>query len=169
VTANTPLTVAGTLTTLGGAPIAAAPVEIQQLLAGSETTLAEVVTGADGAYTAQFTPAKEALVRALHRPAPAAVSSLLFVPVAPAVTLTLVTTAPLTVTGTVTPPGPHVIVELLRAGRQKPLRSRRLRAAGGHFTATFATPGPGSYVVRASTEPGNGLASGRSADVPVTV
>jgi hypothetical protein len=168
VPAGTPLAVSGTLTTLGGAPIAGVPVEIQQLLAGTETTLAQAATGADGSYTGQVTLQRGALIRALHRPAPATVSSLMFVSVAPVVTLAVVTTSPLTVAGTVNPPGPHVTVELFRPGRKKPLGTRRLRATGGHFTATFATPAPGSYLVRATTDAGDGLAAGTSPDVPVS-
>ena len=71
------LTTSGRLTRRGGAAIAGAPIQIQAI--GDPSPLATATTGADGSFTATFTPRRSVLLRALHAPRPAAVSSLLVV------------------------------------------------------------------------------------------
>jgi hypothetical protein len=170
-TAGTPGTAAGRLTDLTGAPLAGAPVEIQQLLAGREQTLAQAATAADGSFAVPVTLSENALLRALHRPAPATVSGVLSLGVAPLITLTLESASPLRVSGTVTPAGPPVTVELLSAAapRRKPVRSKPVAAAGGSFSAALPAPHPGRYLLRAVTAATADHVAGASAPISVTV
>ena len=156
VPANAPgtqVTVSGGLADLAsGTPLAGAPLELQQIdPRGAETTIATLSTAADGSWSYTAAPAVNTLLRALHRPAPAAVSDIVVLAVAPAVTLTLVSTAPLIVSGTVTPAGPGVTVDLYRilagAGAGAWSRQKRVAAAGGTFQTRIKRPRPGRYVV----------------------
>lgn len=153
---GTPVTVTGRLTDLRtGAPLTTAPLEVQQITGtDTETTIATLTTDAAGGWSYTAAPAQNTLLRALHRPAPASVSDIVVLAVAPAVTLTVVSTAPLTVSGTVAPAGPRVTLDLYRVqrpGRRKLVKSRQLAANGGQFTATFRRLTPGSYLLLAST------------------
>jgi hypothetical protein len=156
---GSPVTVSGALTDLAsGAPLASAPLEIQQIAPrGRETTIATLMTAADGTWSYTAAPAQNTLLRALHRDAPAAVSDIVVLAVAPVLTLTVDGTTPLTVSGTVTPAGPHVTIDLYRLGapghprRRRLVASRRVAAAGGSFHARLKHPGAGRYVVIART------------------
>jgi hypothetical protein len=100
-----------------------------------------------------LTPTGNTLVRALHRPAPAVVSGVVPIAVAPTVTLTLDSQAPLTVNGTVSPPVHPVTVVLYKVvgGRRRRITSKRVGAPGGQFHARLKTGGPGRYTVIAQT------------------
>ena len=92
--------------------------------------------------------------------------------VAPVLTLTLVSSAPLVLTGTVAPAGPHVTLDLYRVtsrGRRRLVASRRLAAAGGSFHARIGRPAAGGYVLIARTDASARYASGASPPVALTV
>jgi N-acetylmuramoyl-L-alanine amidase len=174
VSAGAPVTVTGRLSDLPtGGPIAGAPVEIQQIAPrGGESTIATLTTAADGTWSYAASPAQNTLLRALHRPGPATVSDVVVLAVAPAVTLTLASTTPLVVTGTVAPAGPRVTVDLyrVRAGGRRPLvRSRRLAAAGGSFHARIKAPEAGRYVLIARTTASARFAAAASPPVEFAV
>ena len=171
---GTALTVAGSLSDLGtGAPIPSAPLELQQVgPGGAETTIATLTTAADGRWSYTAMPAQNTLLRALHRAAPAAVSDVVVLAVSPALTLTLVSTAPLVLTGTVAPAGLHVTVDLYRIVRSEHrqlVTSKQLAAAGGSFHARFKRPQPGSYVLIARTDTSSRYSAGASSPVELTV
>jgi N-acetylmuramoyl-L-alanine amidase len=154
VSAGSAVTATGLLTDLAtGSPLAGAPIELQVIGPHIEQTIATLTTAADGSWSDTFTPAANTLVRALHRPAPAAVSDVALVAVAPTLTLSLVSTAPLVVSGTVSPPIQPVTVSVYKLvhGRRQLIASKRLAATGGQFRAQLRTAGAGNYVVIAQT------------------
>jgi hypothetical protein len=72
---GTPVVLYGSLRRLGGAPVAGATIELQQISAvGGETTVQSLTTDAGGGWSATLTPQRNVRVRALRRAAPAAVS-----------------------------------------------------------------------------------------------
>ena len=91
--------------------------------------------------------------------------------VAPVITLSLASPSPLTVTGTVTPAGPRVTIDLYRVGAhaQRLVASKQRAAAGGSFRARFRPPGPGRYVVIARTAAGTRYAAGASPTLQLTL
>ena len=168
--------VTGRLTDLSGVPMVGAPVEIQQfsvtLRGTAESTLVTANTAPDGSFSAAVPLTQNALVRALHRPAPAAVSTLVAIDVAPAITITVPSTSPLTVTGTVAPPTKTATVELFTVsadGRWQALRQQRVPVRQGAFAATLATPAAGEYGLSVHTPADAVSAAGVSAPVQVTV
>jgi hypothetical protein len=169
VSPGTSVTVTGRLTELsGGAPLAGAPIEFQQLTGThDETTIATLITDSDGAWSFSVTPAANTLLRALHRPAPAAVSDVVVIAVAPVVTLSLVSSAPLVVSGTVNPAGPRVTIDLYRGRRL--VASKTVAAPGGNFQARVKRPPPGRYRLVARTASSARYAAGTSAPVSVIV
>lgn len=172
--AGTAVTVAGRLTDLhSGAPLAGQELEVQQITGvDTETTIATLTTDADGGWSYTATPAQDTLLRALHRQAPASVSDIVVLGVAPEITLTVDSAAPLTVSGTVSPAGPRVTLYLyrvLKSGRRKLVASRHVGAAGGRFTASFRRPAPGRYVVLASTVASARYAAGAAPAVSLVV
>jgi len=171
---GTMVTVTGRLTDLhSGAPLAGAPVEVQQIIGtDTETTIATLSTDARGGWSYTTAPAQNTLLRALHRPAPASVSDIVVLAVAPVLTLAVVSTAPLTVTGTVAPAGPRVTLDMYRllgSGRRKLVKSRQLAASGGQFTATFRRLTPGRYVLLATTAASSRYAAGAAPPVPLAL
>ncbi len=169
---GTQFTVTGRLTDVHtGAPLAPAPLEIQQLTGtNTETTIATVTTDTDGAWSYTTAPAQTTLLRALHRSAPASVSDIVVLAVAPVLTLTLQSTSPLTVSGTVAPAGPRVTLDLyrvLKPGRRKLVKSRQLAAPGGQFATTFRGLPPGRYVLLAGTAASSRYAAGISSPLAV--
>jgi hypothetical protein len=91
--------------------------------------------------------------------------------VAPAITLSVVSTWPLRVTGTVSPGKPVTIDLYARApgGRQRLLTSKRVAAVGGRFTAQLRTRhhGPVRLIARTAADAGN--AAGESAPVELAI
>jgi 5-hydroxyisourate hydrolase-like protein (transthyretin family) len=172
VSPGTAVTITGRLTDLAsGRPITGAPIEVQQIAPHAEQTIATVTTDSDGAWSFTLNPAVNALVRALHREAPAAVSDVAAISVAPTLTLTLVANHPLTVAGTVTPPGPRVTIDLYKFvhGRRKLIVSKRVPTAAGQFHARLKTKGPGRYVVIAQTAASAQYVAAGSAPVTLTI
>jgi N-acetylmuramoyl-L-alanine amidase-like protein len=169
--AGAPVTVAGRLTA-AGQPVAGAPIEVQSVSAAvrghQETTLAVATTAADGTWSAQLAPTVNTLVRALHRPSPATASPLVEVAVAPVITLSPVSSAPLRVRGTIIPAERRLTVTLSTPGGRV-LARRKVTARGGRFTAGFGARRPGSYLVTAHTAPNRANAGGASPPLAVTV
>jgi hypothetical protein len=156
----------------GGAPLASAPLQVQSVSGdGVVATLANVTTGADGAWTATLPFPRSAVLRALHATSPAAVSNLLVVGVVPVLTLALASSAPLRVAGTVQPAKPVTVsVYKLVKGRRKLVSSRRLKATGGTFSAglSLGKKPHGQYVIVARAAADAISLAGASAAVAVT-
>jgi N-acetylmuramoyl-L-alanine amidase len=172
VNSGTSATIGGLLTTLTGDGLAGAPIEVQSVgVHGVATTIATTTTDGEGGWNFTLTPGQNVMLRALHSLAPASVSDVVSLSVAPVLTLALDSSSPVTVSGTVSPAGPPVTVELHRVvgGRQHLLARKRVGAAGGTFAADFGTRKPGSYVVVASTVASARYAAAVSPAVPVTV
>ena len=170
--AGSAVAVSGQLRSLSGAPLAGAPIEIQ-LMAPSgppDTTIGTTQTSSDGSWSSAVTLPRNTLVRALHRPHPAAVSDWVEVAVAPALTLGVKSSSPLVLAGTVSPASP-VTVYLYRAPHTggKPVRQRRVKVSGGRFTAHLPTPRPGTYVAIARSAADANTAAGASPPLTVTV
>jgi hypothetical protein len=171
VARGAPVTLHGRLTSLDGPAIAGAPLEIQTIgSAGAARTVANVVTDVDGNWSASLTVSRNALVRALHPVAPAAVSGVADIEVLPVLTLTLASASPPRVTGTVTPGKPRVTLDIYRVsgGRRHLLTSRRVTVRRGGFAATLSLR-HGTYVVVARTAAAGGTLAGASAPLTVRV
>ena len=172
VNSGTSIAVSGRLTDLSsGAPLTGAPIELQQIAPESEHTIATATTDAGGNWGVTLTPTANVLVRALHRPAPAAVSDVAAIEVAPALTLTLDSSAPLQVSGTVSPHRASVTVDLYRVsgGRRHLIKSKRAAAGAGTFGASFNAPRPGRYVLVARTTAGARNVAGASPPVALAI
>ena len=178
VTAGSPATLSGELSLLSGQPLGAAPIELQQLgpTGPPATTFTTSTTAADGSWSQGVSFTQTTLVRALHRPAPASVSDWVEISVAPAITVTVTSTSPLVLSGTVSPAKREVILDLYRTElypvarpNRKPIRKKRVTVQGGTFTAQLTVPGPGQYTVVARTRADATNAAGASAPVPVTI
>ncbi len=173
VTAGSPASLSGVLALLSGQPLAGATIELQQLGPGGPpaSTFTTVTTAADGSWSLEANFVQSTLVRALHSPAPASVSDWVEVSVAPAITVTVQSTSPFILSGSVSPAKPQVIVDLYPAGRTrgKPIKKRRVSAANGTFTAELSLPGPGTYTVIARTTADAANAAGASAPLAVVI
>ena len=170
----TPVALNGRLTTLAGAPIAGAQLQVQTIsTAGVTAPLATVATEADGSWTTGFTPALSQVIRAVYAGPPAAVSNVLVVGLAPAITLTLAAGPSLRLTGTVKPAKPIVTITVYRARdrhRRKPVVQVRARVRHGVFSVRLPLAGrPGDYVVLASTTGDVKTAASRSPALTVKV
>ena len=146
-------------------------VELQSVSPRGAKTLQTATTAADGSWSAALAPTAGLVVRALHRAAPASVSDVVLLEVAPAITLSVVSTAPLQVTGTVSPPKPVTVslYAVTPTGRLKLLTSKRLAALGGRFTAQLATRHHGRVRLIARTAADSLNASGVSPPVDLTL
>jgi hypothetical protein len=171
----TPVVLTGTLTAgAPAAPVAGDPVQIQAVSGvGVVTMLATATTGADGSWTTTLTLTRSAVLRALHAVAPAVVSPLLVVGVTPVLTLALASTAPLRVTGTVTPAKRTVTISVYKlSGAHRTLvLTQPVTARNGRFTARLALPrraGHGSFVVLARTAIDVESAAGASPPLALT-
>ena len=172
VNAGATTLVSGRLTDLSsGAPLAGAPIELQQIAPESENTIATATTDAGGNWSVTLRPTANVLLRALHRPAPAAVSDVAAIEVAPALTLTLDSSAPVQVSGTVSPHRASVIVDLYRVsgGRRHLIKSKRAAAGAGTFGASFNASRPGRYVLVARTTAGPRNVAGASPPVALSI
>lgn len=160
----------GVLSTLDGPALAGAPVELQSVTgAGAEQTLASTVSDAAGGWTVTLSPTANALLRALHRPAPATASPLVVVAVAPALSVTQVSQSPLTLGGTVTPAKAKVTIDVYdAAGNHQLVHHASVPASGGDFQARLRLPS-GRYWVRARTVADALNIAGESARLTVVV
>ncbi|HYB29734.1 MAG TPA: N-acetylmuramoyl-L-alanine amidase [Solirubrobacteraceae bacterium] len=174
VNAGTSVTLTGGLTQVaGGAPLTGATVELQQVgvVRGVTTTIATGTTDDGGGWSFTLTPAQNVLVRVLHRPAPAAVSDVVALGVAPILNLTLESSSPLQVSGTVSPVGSPVTVDLYRVtgGRRHQVASKRVATAGGTFAAGFGARRSGRFVLVARTPATARYDAGASPPLGVTI
>jgi hypothetical protein len=172
VAPGTAVAISGVFAQQAGAPVAGAPLQLQNVSGdGVLTTLATVTSGADGAFAATLPFSQSAVLRTLHATSPAAVSNLVVIGVTPVLMLALASTAPLRVTGTVHPAKPvTVTVYKLVRGRRKLVSSRRLKAAGGTFSArvSLGRKPRGQYVIVARATADAVSLAGASAPLTVT-
>lgn len=132
------VTVTGSYVQRGGAPMAGAALQIQNISGdGVLSTPATVTVDANGAFTTTLPFAQSAVLRALHAAKPASVSNLVVIGVTPVLTLALTSSSPLRVSGTVKP-AKTVTVSAYKVvnGKRRLVSSRRAKAANG----TFSTP-----------------------------
>jgi hypothetical protein len=170
------VTLSGRLALPGGAPAAGAPIELQLVgrrgpTFGSPTTVATATTAADGTWTATLAPVENTLVRALHRPAPAAVSDVALLAVEPVITLQVDSVSPLTVSGTVSPLKRFVTVDLyaLANGHRRRVTGKRLAVKNGRFAGQIRTRRHGRSLLIARTAADAATVAGVSAPVEVTL
>jgi N-acetylmuramoyl-L-alanine amidase len=171
---DTPVTLSGVLSRLGGPPVAGAPLEIQTVGgADAETTFATVTTGPDGSWTATLTPSRSLLVRALHRDPPAVVSDLVAIGLTPVMTLSLVSGSPLRVAGTIQPARRSVMLDVYRLNgpHRRLVLSRRAAVHGGRFAArlSLGRRARGRYEIVARSPADAATAAGASPPVVVTL
>jgi hypothetical protein len=174
VTPGGSVTLSGGLTMLnGGQPLAGAPIEVQRIAGGAETTIATAVTDATGAWSLPVTVARDEVLRALHRPAPASVSELVAIGVVPVLTLALAGSSPPRVSGTIVPAKATVVLdtyELSGRGHRRLLNRRRVRVRGGRFGARVPGARRGRRLaVVARTAEGGGSLAGQSPTVLVSL
>jgi N-acetylmuramoyl-L-alanine amidase len=171
VIAGASINVSGQLTAVSGGPLPGAPIEVQQLTVAGEPTIAQSTTGADGAWTTAVQLSFNEDLRALHRPAPATVSDLARVGVAPAITLNVDSPSPLRVSGAVFPNKRSVTIDayLLQNGHRQLVTSKRVAVVRGHFRAKLALRRRGRYVLRARSAPDARNVAGASPTVTITV
>ena len=166
-----PLTVSGRLRMLGGPPLGGAPVELQHLSPAGESTIARATTAPDGSWNVSVSLRRNAAVRALHRAHPATVTDWAEVSVAPAITLSLVSTAPLQLSGTISPSKPHVTIDAYPAGGQlrTPVSSRHLAVKSGRFHGKLEIRRPGRYMLVARSDADSANAAGASPPLTVNI
>jgi hypothetical protein len=166
----------------GSAPIGTAPIQVQQLTtsvssgAAIENTIARAITAADGSWSVSLSPSVNLLMRAVHTASPASVSPLVWVAVAPAITLSRVPYSPggpgeVSLLGTVTPHKRAVTVVAERDGagrRTRPL-TKTVAVVNGRFEATLDLRVAGVYRVRAETDADASNVAGSSPPLVVTV
>jgi len=157
-----PATVAltGQLQMLHGPPLGEALVEIQKLAPGGATaTIAAATTAADGTWSASLELTRNTLVQALHRDAPAVVSPLAEIAVAPRIAVSLESTAPLRVSGQITPAKRHATIDVyaIHNGHRRLVAHKIVATRRGRFTATLPLRGSGSreLVVRTRADAAN--------------
>ncbi len=185
LTAPGPAILTGTLTALDGAPVPGAAVALQsRTIAGPagaplETTIAQLSTDPDGRFAVSLPVSFNASLRVLFAGAtglPATVSAPLDLAVAPALTLTtpvpaVAVGAPVTLTGTVSPPVARVLVIVSGppsgAGRAA-VSTHHLPVSGGAFALTFNPSRPGPYRCIARTPADVHRAAGASAPLTLT-
>ena len=180
IQATQPVPLYGYLRTLSGTPLRNETVLIQALTSTtkrvSERTLLTTTTGADGSFFVTLKPSENLLVRAVHAQAPAAVSPLVVVGVAPIVGLAPLDLSPssgteteVTVVGSVSPAKPHVQVVIAQAtGKHKVVAHRSLAASHGTFSHVFKL-GRGRYWVSATTPADSHNTAGNSGKLPLRV
>jgi hypothetical protein len=112
-------------------------------------------------------------VRALHPAAPAAVSDLVEIGVAPVITLALVSTSPLRLAGTNRPSRRSLTLDVykLSGPHRRLVLSRRVAVHGGTFNArlSLGRRARGRYEVVARSGADSTTVAGASAPVTVTV
>jgi N-acetylmuramoyl-L-alanine amidase len=165
------VTVSGRLAQLGGPPLGGAPIEVQQVTPQGARTVATTTAAADGTWSNVLETASNVLVRALHRPAPATVSNVVFVGVQPAVTLIVDSVSPLRVSGTVSPSKRMITIDLyaLVDGRRHLVSSKQVAVTRGRFAARIHNRrhGPSLLVARTTADAHN--VAGASPPVHVTL
>ncbi len=159
----------GGLGLLHGAPLAGATVELQKVTPSGAATVATATTAADGSWVSSLELTANAAIQALCRQAPAAVSDVAQIAVAPAIELTVGSLSPLRVSGQVLPAQRRAIVELylLGHGHRRLVASKRVAVRRGRFTATMPVRRSGRYELVARTPASAANAAGASKAVVV--
>ena len=163
------MVLSGRFSTLSGQPMRGAPIELQQVDSGGESPVDTVLTGADGRWSLPVALSQSAVVRALHRPPPATASDLVVLTVAPRITLTVQSSAPLRVAGEITPGKRTVTVDAyrLQGSHRRLVASKQVTTQSGRFAATLDVRRPGEYLVIANTKADARNAAGSSPGVRV--
>jgi hypothetical protein len=177
LTPGATVTLSGRLRLPHGASVDGVPIELQIVgRRGAEygvaTTIANVVTAADGTWSATLAPVRNTLVRALHRPTPATVSDVALLAVEPVITLQVDSLSPLTVTGTVSPAKRFVTVDLYALSNghhHRRVASKRLAVSDGRFSGQIRTRHHGRSVLVARTAADAATVAGASTPVVVTL
>jgi hypothetical protein len=173
IRATAPHTIAltGRLALLSGEPLAGAAIELQNVTASGTSQLASTTTAPDGSFTSAVTLRRNANLRALHRSAPASVSDIVAVQIAPALQLRLESTSPLRVSGSAFPASRSVEIDLyLLTGRHRRLLARNhATVRGGRFDTKLAVRRPGHYIIRAVTRASAANAGGASNELHVVI
>ncbi len=186
LTAPASAALSGSLAALDGTPVPGASVALQSRALGGtadppvESTIAELTTDAVGQFSLALPVSFNAALRLLFAGAPglpAAISEPLDVEVAPALTLTastpsLATGGLVTVSGTVSPPLPRVVVTVdgpPAGGRPATVSTHDLPVTGGTFALSFRPSRSGSYRCVARTVANIHQAAGASPAVTLTV
>jgi hypothetical protein len=120
-----------------------------------------------------MTLTRSAVVRALYTGSPAAVSDLVLIQVTPVIELSLASSSPLRVTGTVAPAKRRVALSVyqLTGAHRRLISTRQVRVSGGAFSArvSLGRRPRGEYMIIARTPLDTDSAPGASAPVTVTV
>ncbi len=159
------VTLAGSLIT-DGSPVAGAPIAVQAL--APRRTLARVSTDGAGRWSAPVIAERTVLIQAVHADAPAVVSDVVEIGVAPVITLTLVSSYPPRVTGTVKPFTAKVVVDVYRNLGRRLISSTTVRVHRGGRFSLRPTIGVGSYTVIARTAANARTVAGASAPLQIT-
>ena len=150
---------------VGGSSAAGAPIAVQTL--APRGTLARVTTDAAGHWSASVVADRNLVLRALHAPAPAVTSDVVEIGVAPVLTLTLVSSYPPRVTGTVTPAKARVTIDVYRdVLRRTRISSTTVRVHRGRFSFRPKI-GVGVYTVIARTAADSRTVAGASAPLRI--
>ncbi len=165
------IVLSGRLTMLAGSALAGEPIEVQQVSAAGEATIATETTASDGTWSAAVTTNHNAVLRALHRRAPATASALVHIGVAPAVTLSVESGSPLRLSGGLSPSKRSVTIDAyaLAGGHRRLLTSKRVAVVRGRFRATVPIRRAGRYLVIARTSADASSVAGASPPVVVSV
>jgi hypothetical protein len=150
---------------VGGAGVGGAAIAVQAVV--GRRTLARVTTDASGRWSASVMAERNVLLRALHAARPAVVSDVVDIGVAPVITLTLASSYPARVTGTVTPAKAKVIIDVYRdvLGRKR-ISSTTVRVRRGRFSFRPKI-GVGVFTVIARTVPDSRTVGGASAPLQI--
>ena len=169
--AGAAIAVSGRLTILVGAPLVGALVEVQQLTASGERTIARSPTGVNGSWATSVQLSFNQDLRALHRPAPATVSDLAPVVVAPAITLNLDSSAPLRLSGAISPRKRNVTIHvyLLQNGHRQLVITKHVAVVHGGFRAKLTIRRSGDHVLSARSAPDARNVGGTSPAVTITI
>jgi hypothetical protein len=170
-TSGVPVTLSGHVGILGAGPIAETVVELQQLTPAGESTIAQTTTAQDGSWSVTVALQRNAITRALHRPHPATVTDWVELAVAPAITLSVLSTSPLRLGGTISPSKRHVTLDAYRGEgrRRQPVATNRLAVTHGRFGGQVEIRRPGQYLLVARSEADSTNAAGTSPPVTVNI
>jgi N-acetylmuramoyl-L-alanine amidase-like protein len=179
IVSGTPVAASGRVVTIAGRPIAGETVALQTLARGAdasavETTLAQASSAADGSFSSSLNVDHNLLLRAVVGRRPASTSPLIWIAVAPLITLGLPPYAlekragSIVVGGTVSPHKRRVTIEAYRHHDKQPLLRVTVRVRSGHYRARLKLK-RGRYVLRAHTVADAHNIAGVSAPLRVTV
>ena len=175
MTAGRLLPLHGALRSFSGAPVHSAAILLQDLSADRQreqtSELIRAVTGPDGGWAAELKPHSNLLLRALHADAPAAVSALIVLGVAPELTLAVTNAGAGAVRaqGTVAPNKVHVLLEARAAGgKHRVVAHKTVAANEGSFDGLLRLA-PGRYWITANTPADAGNLAGTSPRVAAHV